>query len=80
MKPGVYAANITIKAIPLKHGTRLYPINRVLEKWPVGLNEDGSVVRDYFIGRVIKKENINKYRITYQVNPIKYLSTFNYVV
>lgn len=80
MKPGVYAANITIKAIPLKHGTRLYPINRVLEKWPVGLNEDGSVVRDYFIERVIKKENINKYRITYQVNPIKYLSTFNYVV
>lgn len=80
MKPGVYAADITIKAIPLKHGTRLYPINRVLEKWPVGLREDGSVVRDYFIGRVIKKENINKYRITYQVNPIKYLSTFNYVV
>ena len=80
MKPGVYVANITIKAIPLKHGTRLLKINKVLEKWPVGLNEDGSVVRDYFIERVIKKENINKYRITYQVNPIKYLSTFNYVV
>lgn len=80
MKPGVYVADITIKAMPIKHGTRLYPIDRVLEKWPVALKEDGSVVDDYFIRRVIKKENINKYRITYQVNPIKYLSTFNYVV
>jgi spore germination protein YaaH len=80
MKPGVYAANITIKAMPLKHGTRLYPINRVLEKWPVGLREDGSVVSDYFIAKNIKKENINKYRINYQVDPIVFLSTFNYVV
>lgn len=80
MKPGVYVANITLKAIPLKSGTRLYPINRLLEKWPVGLKEDGSVVDDYFIAKNIKRENINKYRITYQVNPIKYLSTFNYVV
>jgi hypothetical protein len=80
MKPGVYAANITIKAMPLKHGTRLYPINRVLEKWPVGIQEDGSIVDPYFIARVIKKENINKYRINYQVDPIVFLSTFNYVV
>ena len=80
MKTGVYVTNITIKAIPIKRGTRLYPINRVLEKWPVGFREDGSVVSDYFIAKNIKKENINKYRITYQVNPIKYLSTFNYIV
>lgn len=80
MKPGVYVANITLKAIPLKNGTRLYPINRVLEKWPVGLREDGSVVSDYFIVKNIKQENINKYRITYQIDTIKYLSTFNYVV
>ena len=80
MKPGVYVTNITIKAMPLKSGTRLYPINRVLEKWPVGFREDGSVVSDYFIAKNIKKENINKYRITYQVNPKKYLSTFNYIV
>ena len=79
MKPGVYVANITLKAIPLKTGTRLYPINRVLEKWPVGLREDGSVVNDYFIAKNIKQENINKYRITYQVNPIKFLSTFRRV-
>jgi|APGre2960657373_1045057.scaffolds.fasta_scaffold00285_8 hypothetical protein len=80
MKPGVYAANITIKAIPLKKGTRLYPINKVLEKWPVGVKEDGSVVSDYFIAKNIKQENISKYRITYQVELINYLSTFNYVV
>jgi hypothetical protein len=80
MKPGVYAANITIKAIPLKRGTRLYPINRVLERWPIGIKEDGSIVSDYFIAKNIKKENINKYRITYQINPIVFLSTFNYVV
>jgi spore germination protein YaaH len=80
MKPGVYVANITLKAIPLKTGTRLYTINRVLEKWPVGLREDGSVVSDYFIAKNIKKENINKYRINYQVDPIVFLSTFNYVV
>ena len=80
MKPGVYVANITIKAMPLKHGTRLYPINRVLERWPVGIKEDGSIVDTYFIARVIKKENINKYRINYQVDPIVFLSTFNYVV
>lgn len=80
MKPGVYVANIKLKAIPLKHGTKLYPINRVLEKWPVGLREDGSLVSDYFIAKVIKKENINKYRITYQVDPIKFLSVFNYPV
>jgi hypothetical protein len=80
MKPGVYAANITIKAIPLKKGTRLYPINKVLEKWPVGVKEDGSVVSDYFIAKNIKQENISKYRITYQVELIKYLSTFNYNV
>ncbi len=70
MKPGVYVANITIKAVPLKSGTRLYPINRVLEKWPVGIKEDGSIVSDYFIAKNIKRENINKYRITYQVNPL----------
>jgi hypothetical protein len=80
MKPGVYAANITIKAMPLKYGTRLAPVNKVLERWSVGLREDGSVVNEYFITKVIKKENINKYRITYQVDPIVFLSTFNYVV
>jgi hypothetical protein len=80
MKPGVYVANITIKAIPLKKGTRLYPINKVLEKWPVGVKEDGSVVSDYFIAKNIKQENISKYRITYQVELINYLSTFNYIV
>ena len=80
MKPGVYAANITIKAIPLKHSTKLYPINKVLERWPIGIKEDGSIVSDYFIAKNIKKENINKYRITYQINPIVFLSTFNYVV
>lgn len=80
MKPGVYVANITLKAIPLKSGTRLYPINRVLEKWPVGLKEDGSVVSDYFIAKNIKRENISKYRITYQVEPIKYLSTILHTV
>ena len=80
MKPGVYAANITIKAVPLKGGTRLYPINRLLEKWPVGIKEDGSIVSDYFIAKNIKRENINKYRITYQVNPLVFLSTFNYTV
>jgi len=80
MKPGVYVANITIKAVPLKGGTRLYPINRLLEKWPVGIKEDGSVVSDYFIAKNIKRENINKYRITYQVNPLVFLSTFNYTV
>jgi hypothetical protein len=80
MKPGVYAANITVRAMPLKHGTRLYPINKVLEKWPVSLNENGFVIDEYFIAKVIKKENINKYRITYQVDPIVFLSTFNYVV
>lgn len=80
MKPGVYVANITIKAVPLKGGTRLYPINRLLEKWPVGIKEDGSIVSDYFIAKNIKRENINKYRITYQVNPLVFLSTFNYTV
>jgi hypothetical protein len=80
MKPGVYAANITIKAMPLKHGTKLAPVNKVLEKWPVGLKEDGSVIDAYFIPRVIKRENINKYRINYQIDPIVFLSTFNYTV
>ena len=80
MKPGVYVANITIKAMPLKHGTRLAPVNKVLEKWPVSLREDGSVINDYFIARTIKRENINKYRITYQVEPIKYLSTIMHSV
>ena len=55
-------------------------MNKVLEKWPVGLKEDGSVVDAYFIPRVIKKENINKYRINYQIDPIVFLSTFNYTV
>jgi hypothetical protein len=80
MKPGVYVANITVKAMPLKHGTRLVPVNKVLEKWPVGIKEDGSVVDPYFIAKVIKRENINKYRITYQIEFINYLSTFNYTV
>ncbi len=61
MKPGVYAANITIKAMPLKHGTKLVPVNKVLEKWPVGLKEDGSIVDAYFIPRVIKKELLYLY-------------------
>jgi hypothetical protein len=80
MKPGVYAVDITIKAMPLKHGTKLVPVNKVLKRWPVGIKEDGSLVDEYFIPRVIKKENINKYRITYQIDSEVFLSTFNYRV
>lgn len=65
---------VRIKAIPIKINGRLIKIDKTLEYVPVAINSDGKILSDYFIKKVIKRENIDKYRISYEVLSKKYLS------
>lgn len=65
---------VRIKAIPIKMVGRLIKVDKTLEYVPVAINSDGKILSDYFIKKVIKRENIDKYRISYEVLSKKYLS------
>lgn len=53
---------------------RLIKVDKTLEYVPVAINSEGKILSDYFIKKVIKRENIDKYRISYEVLSKKYLS------
>lgn len=65
---------VRIKAIPIKMVGRLIKVDKTLEYVPVAINSEGKILSDYFIKKVIKRENIDKYRISYEVLSKKYLS------
>lgn len=77
---GVYCADVIIKAVPLTSTSKLPKINKTLSNIPVALDDNSKVISEYFIKRVIKRENISKYRIKYEIVVKKYLSGICYDV
>lgn len=77
---GVYCVDAIIKAIPLTSTSKLPKINKRLDNIPVALDDNSKVIDEYFIKRVIKRENISKYRINYELVIKKYLSGICYDV
>jgi hypothetical protein len=75
---GVYCVDVVVKAIPLT--TRLPKISKTLNNIPVALDDNMKVINEYFIKKVIKRENIVKYRISYELIIKKYLSGLCYNV
>jgi len=60
--------------MPIKKSARLQKIDKVLDYIPVAFDSKGNLMSEYFIKKVIKRENIDKYRISYEVLSKKYLS------
>lgn len=77
---GVYCVDAIIKAVPLTSTSKLPKINKTLNNIPVAINDNSKVIDEYFIKRVIKIENISKYRISYELVIKKYLSGICYNV
>lgn len=73
---GVYCVDVVVKAIPLT--TRLPKISKTLNNIPVALDDNMKVINEYFIKKVIKRENIVKYKISYELIIKKYLSGLCY--
>ena len=66
--------SVRIKAIPLKHGTRLLKIDKVLNYIPIAVDSKGNLMSDYFIKKAVRRDHLDKYRISYEVLSKKYLS------
>ena len=66
--------SVRIKAVPLRVGTRLLKIDKTLNYIPIAVDSSGKLMSDYFIKKAIKREHLDKYRISYEVLSKKYLS------
>lgn len=66
--------SVRIKAFPIKQGTRLLKIDKTLDYIPVAIDSDGKIMSDYFIQKAIRRDHLDKYRISYEVLSKKYLS------
>lgn len=66
--------SVRIKAIPLKHGTRLLKIDKVLNYIPIAVDSKGNLMSDYFIKKTVRRDHLDKYRISYEVLSKIYLS------
>jgi hypothetical protein len=66
--------SVRIKAIPLKHGTRLLKIDKVLNYIPIAVDSKGNLMSDYFIKKAVRRDHLDKYRISYEVLSKIYLS------
>jgi hypothetical protein len=75
---GVYCADVIVKAIPISMNSKLPKVLKTLENIPIALGNNSKVINEYFIKRVIKKENICKYKINYEIIIKKYLSGLCY--
>ena len=75
---GVYCVDVIIKAVPLTSKSKLPKINKTLINIPVALDDKSKVISEYFIKKVVKRENISKYRISYELIIKKYLSGICY--
>lgn len=75
---GVYCVDVIIKAIPLT--PKLPKISKRIENIPVALDDNSKVINEYFVKRVVKRENIPKYKINYEMVIKKYLSGICYNV
>lgn len=66
--------SVRIKAVPLKHGTRLLKIDKTLNYIPIAVDSSGKLMSDYFIKKAIRRDHLDKYRISYEVLSKIYLS------
>lgn len=46
MEPGVYIAEIVMKAVPASKKSRLHPINATHDKYPILLDEHGNITHE----------------------------------
>lgn len=60
--------------MPIKKSARLQKIDKTIDYIPVAFNSEGNLMSEYFINKVIKRDNIDKYRISYEILSKKYLS------
>jgi hypothetical protein len=77
---GVYCADVIVKAIPISINSKLPKVVKTLKNIPIALDDNSKVISEYFIKRVIKRENVCKYRINYELIIKKYLSGICYDV
>lgn len=77
---GVYCVDVIVKAIPISMNSKLPKVFKTLENIPVALDNNSEVISEYFIRKVIKRENFCKYKINYEVVLKKYLSRLCYNV
>lgn len=77
---GVYCADVVVKAIPISMNSKLPKIVKTLKNIPIALDNNSKVISEYFINKVIKRENLCKYRVNYEIITKKYLSGICYDV
>ena len=71
---GVYMISVRIKAVPLQQKTRLLKIDKILDYIPIAVDSQGKLMSDYFIKKAIRRDHLDKYRISYEVLSKIYLS------
>lgn len=79
-KKGVYCVDVILKAIPISRNSKLTKILKTLENIPIALDDNLMVINEYFIKKVIKRENLCKYNVSYEIIIKKYLSGICYNV
>lgn len=77
-KQGVYCADVIVKAIPISMNSKLPKVFKTLENIPIALDDNLKVINEYFIKKVIKRENLCKYKVNYEIIIKKYLSGICY--
>lgn len=77
---GVYCADVKLKAIPISINSKLPKVFKTLENIPIALDDNLKVINEYFIKKVIKGENLCKYKVNYEIIIKKYLSGICYDV
>jgi hypothetical protein len=77
---GVYCVDVILKAIPISMNSKLPKVFKTLENIPIALDDNLKVINEYFIKRMIKGENLCKYKVNYEIIIKKYLSGICYDV
>lgn len=75
---GVYCVNVIIKAVPLSNTSRLGIIIKEETKIPLALDENLEPLDNKFTNKYLKVKDLTKYRITYNLDVIRFLSNINY--
>jgi hypothetical protein len=71
---GVYMISVRVKAVPLKLNTRLVKVDKTLNYIPIAVDSKGNLMSEYFIKKAIRRDHLDKYRISYEVLSKIYLS------
>jgi len=75
---GVYCVNVIIKAVPLSNTSKLGIILKEETRIPLALDENLKPLDEDFTKKYLKVKDTSKYRITYNMDIIKYMSNINY--